>query len=373
MIGALKRAWENFRGVGEAAVTVPPMDGALRSNRLIEEAAAVVSVPAPDDIVVSRDRVLVSAGNSVLRLDRGAGRLEPVKTFDAAVTALAAAPDGAVAVGLEDGHVMIVGGRHDGRVIDSVGGRPLVCPTALLFAGPDELLVAQGSATRRPSQWKHDLMQRCATGAVWRLPLADGEAKCLAANLAWPYGLALAGNGAVAVSESWKHRIMMIAPDGGVSPVLADLPGYPARIAPAAGGGYWLSIFAPRNQLIEFIQREPEFLKRMMDEIDPDYWAAPSLKPSGTFLVPLQGGAQKHLGMLKPWAPSFSYGLVVRLDRQFRPVSSLHSRADGLRHGVTGCAVLGSELLIASKGGDVVVAAALGSEPQRKRVLEGVA
>jgi hypothetical protein len=83
---------------------------------------------------------------------------------------------------------------------------------------------------------------------------------------------------------------------------------------------------------------------------------APSLHPSSTFLEPLQGGAQKHLGMLKPWAPTRSYGLVVRLDAAFRPVASWHSRADGTRHGVFTCLPDGETVLAASKGGNGIVA-----------------
>jgi hypothetical protein len=355
VIGAAKRAWENFRGGGEAAVTVPPMDGALRPNRRLETAPVVLAAAAPEDIVSDGKQVLYASGMSVMRLDRKTGAAETVRGFDSPVVSLAISPAGAIAAGLDDGRIMIVGGTHDGASIAMIGSRKSTCPTALLFASETELLVAQGSATRRPSEWKHDVMLRGATGSVWRASLG-GEAKLLADRLSWPYGLALAENGAIAVSESWLHRVVLIGQDGGKRVVLDDLPGYPARLSPASDGGYWLSIFAPRNQIIEFVQREPEFLRRMMAEVDPAYWAAPSLHPSSTFLEPLQGGAQKHLGMLKPWAPSRSYGLVAHLDRQFRPTRGFHSRADGLRHGVTASAEIDGSLLVASKGGDVIAA-----------------
>ena len=44
------------------------------------------------------------------------------------------------------------------------------------------------------------------------------------------------------------------------------------------------------------------------------------------------------MGIHKPWSPSRSYGLVVKLDAQLRPVASFHSRANGRRHGVTAVA-----------------------------------
>jgi hypothetical protein len=355
VIGAVKRAWENFRGGGESAVTVPPMDGALRPNRRLEEAPVAIAVAAPEDIVTDGKQVLFASGTSVLRLDRKKGAAETVRSFDSPVASLALSPGGVIAVGLDDGRIMIVGGAHDGASITTLGPRKSTCPTALLFASETELLVAQGSATRRPSEWKHDVMLRGASGSVWRVSLG-GEAKLLADKLSWPCGLALAEGGAVAVSESWKHRVVSIGANGAVSAVLDDLPGYPARLSPASDGGYWLSVFAPRNQIIEFVQREPDFLRRMMADIEPAYWAAPSLHPSSTFLEPLQGGAQKHLGMLKPWAPTRSYGLVAHLDRNFRPTRSFHSRADGLRHGVVASAEIDGSLLAASKGGDVIAA-----------------
>ena len=85
-------------------------------------------------------------------------------------------------------------------------------------------------------------------------------------------------------------------------------------------GGYWLSVFAPRSQLVEFVLREPRFRQRMMHEIDPQFWVAPSLHYAKDYREPLQAGAIKQLGELKPWAPSRSYGLIVGLDADFAPI-----------------------------------------------------
>jgi hypothetical protein len=93
----------------------------------------------------------------------------------------------------------------------------------------------------------------------------------------------------------------------------------------------------------------------MMADIPQDYWISPSIRPMSSFLEPLQGGTLKKLARLKPWAPSRSYGLVVRLDDDFQIVASFHSRADGTRHGISSCAVLGDRLLAASAGGDALV------------------
>lgn len=361
MIGALKRSWDNFRGSGEAAVTVPPMDGALRPNRIVEEAPLVLATAAPDDLAAGRDGVLFSSGTDVLLLGKDGGAPLPVLEFDAPVTALAASPGGGIAAALASGRIVIASPGGQRRTLERLGDAPAQCVTALAFASEDELLVAQGSARRPAAQWKRDLMERRADGSLWSVALNGDGQTLMAGDLGWPFGIAAADDGRILVAESWKHRLVAVAGGRAPEPVLSDLPGYPARLhRDRLRGGYWLAVFAPRNQIIEFIQREPAFLSRMMAGIDEAYWAAPSLAPPSTFLEPLQGGAQKHLGMLKPWAPTRSYGLVVRLDASLRPVGSAHSRADGTRHGILTCLPAGDTVLAASKGGDAIV----GIDPQ---------
>ena len=75
----------------------------------------------------------------------------------------------------------------------------------------------------------------------------------------------------------------------------------------------------------------------MIAEIDADYWVAPCLRSGRSPLEPTQQGGVKQLGVLKPWSPSRSYGLIARLDGAYRPTASFHSRANGHRHGVTSC------------------------------------
>jgi hypothetical protein len=349
MIGTLKRAWDNFRGAGEAAVTVPSMDGALRPNRLLEEAPEILGVAAPDDIVSDGRMAYIATGTQVLRLDIASRQSALAFRYDADITALALSPAGVLAVALADDRIMLENGPAATVPLH------LRCVTAMVFKSEHELAATQGSVTRAAGEWKRDLMERSATGAVHSIDIRSGDSKCLADGLSWPYGLVSAADGQLAVSESWKNRLVTVGNGAAPKVLLADLPGYPARLSPASSGGYWLSVFAPRNQIIEFIQREPEFLRRMMSEIEPEYWAAPTLKPSASFLEPLQGGAQKHFGQLKPWAPSRSYGLVVRLDKSFRPVTAYHSRADGRHHGVTKAVETPDGVLVASKGGDAVL------------------
>jgi len=128
------------------------------------------------------------------------------------------------------------------------------------------------------------------------------------------------------------------------------LPGYPARLTRARAGGYWLAVFAPRNQLIEFVLRETGFKNEMMAQVDPKYWIAPALSSGRDFFEPMQQGGVRQMGILKPWAPARSYGLVVRLNASFEPQYSLHSRVGGMHHGITAVAEFNDALLVLSKG-----------------------
>ena len=177
--------------------------------------------------------------------------------------------------GLDDGGIRLWGADRDDRIIASLGGERLVCPTALMFRDPSTLVVCQGSSRNGPDRWKHDLMGREATGSVWQMSVADGSARMLAGRLGFPYGATMS-EGEIVVSESWRHRLIRLS-DGGAAPVLADLPGYPARLSASRHGGYWLCVPAPRSQLIDFVLGETAYRERMMRELDQEHWIAPTL------------------------------------------------------------------------------------------------
>ena len=64
----LRGVIDRFVGRGEAAVTVPPMDGALRPNQALERASVAAEVRAPDNLVSYRGDVLFSSGHELRAL-----------------------------------------------------------------------------------------------------------------------------------------------------------------------------------------------------------------------------------------------------------------------------------------------------------------
>lgn len=339
------------------AITIPPMDGPLRPNTALDQAQQVLAIEAPDNLVALGSQLIFSSGASLLSIDLShPGEVETVAEFGAAITALAAAPGGELAVGLDDHSVVLHGRAGENEPI--AGATEALCPTALAFLDPDTLILCQGAAGLRPSEWARDLMQKGASGALWRIDLGSGERTLLAGELAFPFGvLVQPEQRSLVVAEGWRHRLVQVAVGGGPpEPALVNLPGYPARLSPAADGGAWLCIFAPSNRLIEFVLQEDEYRADMLRTIEPELWIAPSLHASRSFLEPLQCGSVRTMGMHKPWAPTRSYGLVVKLDRNLRPIASFHSRSDGRRHGVTSAVEAGGRVLVTSKGGDAILA-----------------
>ena len=308
----------------------------------------LAELEAPEDLATDGNSVFLADGRAVLRL--GAGAPGEVARFDRPVTALCCLPGGALAVALDGSEVRILGGAYDGRRWQQAGGAPLTAVNALA-PGADgrSLLATDGSRVQPYERWCHDLMGQGRSGRLIAFDLGQGGERVIAGGLAYAFGVAAAGT-AVWVSESWRHRLVAFDGKGAGRPVLEGLPAYPSRIAPAEGGGYWLTAFIARTQLVEFVLREPAYCRRMMREVDPRYWVAPRLSSGHTFLEPMQGAHIKTMGILKPWAPPRSYGLVIRLTPEGLPRYSLHSRVDGSHHGVVAAVECRGELYVLAKG-----------------------
>lgn len=348
MIAALRDFTDRVFGRGSAAITVPPFDGALKPNQMLEGAEVVAEFAQPNDLASHGNDLYVADGVAVLR--HTAGAMQVVAQFDREVTALCALPDGRLAVALDGKEVLVfsaANGSADSDVV--IGGSNMTAVNALAAASSGSLLATDGSASYPTSQWAHDLMSHGRSGRVLSIDLASKQVQVLASGLRYAFGVAASRDGAI-VSESWRHRLLTISAKGvGRSP-LDNLPVYPSRLCPAAGGGFWLTAFTGRTQLVEFVLRENAYRRRMMQEIDPEFWVAPRLNSGNSFREPMQGAHLKTMGVVKPWAPPRSYGLVIRLSPDCVPRYSLHSRVDGHNHGVVAAAEVGDALYVLAKG-----------------------
>lgn len=327
-------------GRGGSSLSVPILDGAFKPNNLLEEAEMLLERPGLEDMALAPGGALfVAAGAEVLAVEGGAVRV--VERHDGPVSALAILRDGRRVVALGD-RIVIEGLATP---VVEAGGRRFKAISALSVMADGRILVCDASARHDGDKWQYDLMTKGRSGRLLALDPDGGKGELLQDDLAWAFGAMESRNG-VLVSESWRHRLRL----AGKGDATGELPGYPARITPTDDGGFWLSLFSGRAQIVEFVLQEKAFRREMMETIAPKYWISPALSSGEDFLEPLQSGGVKHMGILKPWAPPRSYGLAVRCDANRNPLMSVHSRVGGLNHGIVTTLERGNEVLALSKG-----------------------
>src|SRR5215510_8709567 len=128
-----------FRG---KAVTIPPMDGALKPNTALDDAPIALEIDVPDNLCSDGERLIFSSGDKVLAFD--GDKLQEIRSFDAPVTALAVSEGGDIAVGLDNGELGLLPRSGSPRELPATAN--LACPTALAFDASGAIYVAQGSA-----------------------------------------------------------------------------------------------------------------------------------------------------------------------------------------------------------------------------------
>ena len=69
MIAGLKAFADRFLGRGDATITVPSFDGALKPNQILEEAETVAQLDAPEDLATDGKALYIADGSAILRLD----------------------------------------------------------------------------------------------------------------------------------------------------------------------------------------------------------------------------------------------------------------------------------------------------------------
>jgi sugar lactone lactonase YvrE len=337
---------------------IPSMDGALSPNDRLDTCNPVGDpIPGADDVVVGHDGSLyVSGGKQVLRLSGDGYRERSVlASFEANAGGLAVHPDGRLLVCVSGRGLAAVDGSGRQAWLNQAGDQPLNCLTSVAATSDGTIFVSNGSSRNAPEDWSVDLMQKNRLGRLIECESGLSKPTVLLRNLAYPHGLAIAPDGKnLWLTESWSHRLNSVPLQGQgigtMTVVNRNLPGYPARLAPAGAGGYWLSFFALRTHLVEFVLREDDFREEMMRTIEPRHWVVPALASGGDCLEPMQFGSIKALGIQKPWAPPRSYGLVARINEDGDVVESLHSRVGGRHHGITAACETAQGLVIVSKG-----------------------
>jgi len=345
-----------FRNAEQHAI--PSMDGALSPNDRLDACRPIgEALPGADDVVAAGDEVLyVSAGRQVWRLE-GAGfaRRSVVATFAGEAGGLALHPDGRLLVCVAGHGLAAIDAQGREAWLSQAEDRPLRCPTGVAAAPDGAIFMTEGSLRHEPAAWAYDLLEKGRDGRLVACGPGLDAPRVLLRDLEYPHGIALsADQRQIWFTESWAHRVHRAQRQGReIAPpdvVIGNLPGYPARLGRASAGGFWLSLFAPRTHLVEFVLREDDYREEMMRTIPPEFWIAPALSTDHHPLEPMQFGSLRALGIRKPWAPPRSYGLLMRIDGDGEAMESLHSRVGGHHHGITAACDTAQGVAIVAKG-----------------------
>jgi hypothetical protein len=346
---------------------IPAMDGAISPNDRLDALPSIGEpIPGADDVAEGNDGALyVSGGQFVFRLTgEGYRSREVFAEFEGNAGGLAMHPNGRLLVCVA-GHGLAaveVGGRK--TWLKQAEDQPLRCPTGVVAAADGTIFLTDGTTAYDPEDWPRDLMAKNHLGRLLACGPDLDTPRVLLRDLYYPNGVAISGKD-LWFSEGWNHRVSRAAIDGRTIArpqiVIGNLAGYPARLGPAVGGGFWLALFAVRTHLVEFVLREDDYREEMIRTIPPSLWVAPALATSNHCHEPMQFGSIKALGIEKPWAPPRSYGLVVRIDEQGDFLESMHSRVGGRYHGITAAREVAQGLLIVSKGSGRIILAKAGA------------
>lgn len=343
-------------------VAIPSLDGPWSPNDRLEQQPVVAAGLEQPTAMTADDagNLFVASGNAVLCLGGKDWSDRTVAAeFAAPVHGLTWSRDLGLTACLSGKGVAWLGGSRSGpKAIEAGSGQRILCPTASLYVGNDTLVVADGSAGCANEDYALDYLRHGASGRLIEINVASGVTRNLIDHLRFPTCLALTPAGdAVLFAESWRHQMVRL-PLGTGAGAAHDfgrpLPGFPWSLL-TTGHDYWMTLFAMRTHLMEFVLGETQFRDRMISTVSRPYWIAPVFRSSGHAYEPVQGGQLKQHGITKPWAPPRSYGLALRMDTEGEPQETLHSRHGGKFHGLAGlCSARGKILALSRAAGAII-------------------
>jgi hypothetical protein len=306
------------------------LEGALGPNDRLELAVGI-RLDAPDALCVTADgRLLASSGNRVVALGAWGEAPVPWGEFERRVTALAASRCGLVAIGLAGGGLVVR--DQNGGPSDRWSATPdLIAVNDCVFLSEDEILAVDSGYRDDENFLSLATWNEGARGSVVAIE-RGGSANRVAAGLHCPVGICLDAAGKPLVSLIEKASLVDLS-----GKVLQS--GYPAYLGRVrrTSTGYALACAEMKNTL------------------EPRHWISPRSSPEFSHEFPIEVGATRLFGEVKPWAPSFSYGLVIETDEQFMPVASAHSRANGARHAISDVVEWNGSLIVASRASGEII------------------
>ncbi len=332
------------------------LEGVLGPNNRLDEAMAI-HAEKPEAMSISAEgHLLFSSGNQIYRLRRWGEAPEDWARFDQPVSALSSNADGLVAVGLQGGAIAVMdqsGQPVDGWSVPS----DLVSVSDCAFLSGDEIAVVDNGYRDDQNVLSIAPWDEVARGRVAVIGRFK-EPRVVARALHCPMGITHDFAGGLILSQLDRASIVDLS--GRIRQ--SGYPGYLGRIR-KTDTGYAMACLSRRDPLIEFLKTEPVFVSDMKANLDPRYWISPRATPEISHDFPIELGAARLFGDVKPWAPSFSYGLVIELDGNLMPIASAHSRANGSRHAICDVCSWNGDLMAISRASSEILNLGSGSVP----------
>jgi len=304
------------------------LEGVLGPNTFMDDAPSMV-VETPQALCVVEDgRLLFSSGKKVFTIGKWQDQPELWCEFGQPVTALCSSPGGSIGVGMADGSYTVrdkAGLAMDGWAQPS----GLASVADCIFVTEDEIAIVDNGYSDSQEILSIAPWDETARGQVVAIN-RNGTTRQLAGGLHCPMGIARDTDGELIVSL--LERACVVDLSGKVRQ--SGFPAYLGRLR-TTDTGFFISCLSRRDPLIEFLKTEKEFVAEMKAKIDSHHWISPRANPEFSHDFPIELGATRLFGEIKPWAPSFSYGLVIETDKDLIPTGSAHSRANGTRHAIS--------------------------------------
>jgi len=340
-----------------------PMEAGLRPDSRLDDAVLLTEPGAfePECVAVLGDDIVFGHGSAVFRLGVG-----PHHVVDLGGEVAALTSQGTDVVASVVGRGVVRIGASGDVVEISADERLRTGITDLCAAEDGRIFATRGSSSLPFDQMVDGLVRADASGSLLEIYESSQSVRVIADGLPWPSGVAATGPDRLAVSLAHAHAVVSIGTDGrGRATIQDNLPFYPGRLAPACDRGLWLAVPYVRNRATELILDEPELRAEMVAGIARPEWLVPRLRSETPHTDALQMGQLRMLGVLKPWAPPRSYGLIAHLDERGRFDWSAHSRPDGRNHGITHVVEHGGRALMAVRGGRAVASIEIAAPSER--------
>jgi sugar lactone lactonase YvrE len=190
---------------------------------------------------------------------------------------------------------LLAGSLADGAVrtlADRVDGGPLEAVNNAAVAADGTIYFSDSSQRFRIPQWRSDLVQRTATGRLFRRT-PDGTVTELLGGLEFANGVALAPDESwVAIAETGAARVQRVWLTGeraGQSEVFVDhLPGHPDNIALGSDGLIWITLPSPRVNSLAVIHRLPAPVRVLISTLPARLLPSPG-RTLGVLAVDVEG------------------------------------------------------------------------------------